>query len=139
MDRLNTIISRLDVFPLKMTSFRTSFWICDIAWTTITTILLDDCSAKLALVKQILILTIQSQFQNSIKTEMKTGSNGQVDSPESSETPEIAEMMENFTKVTKYLTKSKETSINYGWENLTSKSSKKKFFHGFRVFKYAIW
>ena len=35
---------------------------------------------------------------------------GQVDSPELSETTE------NFTKVTKYLTKFKETLINYVWE-----------------------
>ena len=41
---------------------------------------------------------------------------GQVDSPELSETPEIAETTENFTKVTKYLTKFKETLINYVWE-----------------------
>ena len=41
--------------------------------------------------------------------------NGHVDSPELLETPEITEMMENFTKVTKYLTKFKET-INYVWE-----------------------
>ena len=39
--------------------------------------------------------------------------NGQVDSPESSETQEITEMAENFTKVTKYLTKLKDTLINY--------------------------
>ena len=37
----------------------------------------------------------------------------QVDSPESPETLEIMEMTENFTKVTKYLTKLKETLINY--------------------------
>ena len=42
--------------------------------------------------------------------------NGQVDSPELLETPEITEMTENFTKVTKYLTKFKETLINYVWE-----------------------
>ena len=41
---------------------------------------------------------------------------GLVDFPELSETPEITEMMENFTKVTKYLTKLKETLINYVWE-----------------------
>ena len=41
---------------------------------------------------------------------------GQVDSPELSETPEITEMTENFTKVTKYLTKFKKTLINYVWE-----------------------
>ena len=41
---------------------------------------------------------------------------GQVDSLELSETPEITEMTENFTKVTKYLTKFKETLINYVWE-----------------------
>ena len=41
---------------------------------------------------------------------------GQVDSSRSSETPEITEMTENFTKVTKYLTKLKETLINYDWE-----------------------
>ena len=37
---------------------------------------------------------------------------GQVDSPELSKTLEITEMMENFTKVTKYLTKFKEILIN---------------------------
>ena len=37
---------------------------------------------------------------------------GQVDSPQSPETPEIMEKMENFIKVTKNLTKLKETSIN---------------------------
>ena len=36
-----------------------------------------------------------------------------VDSPELPETPEIKEMTKNFTKVTKYLNKSKETLINY--------------------------
>ena len=36
--------------------------------------------------------------------------------PESPETPEIMEKMENFIKVTKYLTKQKETLINYVWE-----------------------
>ena len=44
---------------------------------------------------------------------------GQVDSTESSETPEITEITEsteNFVKVAKYLTKLKETVINYGWE-----------------------
>ena len=40
----------------------------------------------------------------------------QVDSPELLDTPEITEMMENFIKVTKYLTKLKETLINYVWE-----------------------
>ena len=43
-------------------------------------------------------------------------SSGQVDSPELPETPEITEMTENFTKVTKHLTKFKETLINYVWE-----------------------
>ena len=42
--------------------------------------------------------------------------NGQVDSPELLETPEITEMTENFTKVTKYLTKFKETLILSLWE-----------------------
>ena len=37
---------------------------------------------------------------------------GQVDSPELSKTLEITEMMENFTKATKYLTKFKEILIN---------------------------
>ena len=37
---------------------------------------------------------------------------GQKDSPELPETPEIMEMTENFTKVTKYLSKFKETLIN---------------------------
>ena len=41
---------------------------------------------------------------------------GHVDSPELSETLEITEMIENFTKVTKYLAKFKETLINYVWE-----------------------
>ena len=41
---------------------------------------------------------------------------GQVDSPELPETPEITEMTEDFTKVTKYLTKFKETLTNYVWE-----------------------
>ena len=45
-----------------------------------------------------------------------TKKNGQVDFPELPETPEITEMTENFTKVTKYLTKFKETLINYVWE-----------------------
>ena len=64
---------------------------------------------------------------------------GLVNSLESLEMPEITEMAENFTEVTKYLTKSKVTLINYGWENLTSKSSKNKIFRRFRVFEYAIW
>ena len=34
---------------------------------------------------------------------------GQLDSPESPETPEITKMTENFTQVTKYLNKFKET------------------------------
>ena len=42
--------------------------------------------------------------------------NGQVDSLELPETPEIEEMTENFTKVSKYLAKFKETLINYVWE-----------------------
>ena len=41
---------------------------------------------------------------------------GQVDSPELPEMSEIMEIMGNFTKVTKYLTKFKETLINYVWE-----------------------
>ena len=41
---------------------------------------------------------------------------GQRDSPELPETPEITETTENFMKVTKYLTKFKETLINYVWE-----------------------
>ena len=45
-----------------------------------------------------------------------TSKDGQVDSPELPETPKITEMTENFTKVTKYLTKFKETLINYVWE-----------------------
>ena len=40
----------------------------------------------------------------------------QVDSPELPQTPEITEMTENFAKVTKYLTKYKETLINYVWK-----------------------
>ena len=38
---------------------------------------------------------------------------GQVDSPELPETLAITESTENFTKVTKYLNKFKETLINY--------------------------
>ena len=60
---------------------------------------------------------------------------GQVDSSRSSETPEITEMTENFTKVTKYLTKLKDTLINYVQENLTLYNSKNKTFRGFRVFE----
>ena len=41
---------------------------------------------------------------------------GQVDSPESPETPEITEKAKNFIKVIKYLTKLKETLINFVWE-----------------------
>ena len=37
---------------------------------------------------------------------------GQVDSPELPQTLETTEMTENFTKVTKYLIKFKETLIN---------------------------
>ena len=40
----------------------------------------------------------------------------QVDSPESPEMPEILGMMEHFTKVTKYLTKLKETLKSYVWK-----------------------
>ena len=50
-----------------------------------------------------------------IKGKVKKFSKGQFDSPELPETPEIMEMTENFTKVTKYLTKFKET-LNYVWE-----------------------
>ena len=42
--------------------------------------------------------------------------NSQVDSPELLETPEITEIKKNFTKVTKYLTKFKETLRYYVWE-----------------------
>ena len=41
---------------------------------------------------------------------------GQVDFPELPETPEITEIIENFIKVTKHLTKLKETLTNYIWE-----------------------
>ena len=41
---------------------------------------------------------------------------GQIDSLVLLETPEIMEMTENVTKATKYLTKFKETLINYVWE-----------------------
>ena len=41
---------------------------------------------------------------------------GQVNSPESPETSEITEMTEIFIKVTKNLTKLKETLTNYVWE-----------------------
>ena len=45
-----------------------------------------------------------------IRGQVKQFSKGQFDSPE------LPEMTENFTKVTKYLTKFKETLINYVWE-----------------------
>ena len=40
---------------------------------------------------------------------------GQFDSSESPERPEITEIIENFTKVTKDLTKLKDTLENYVW------------------------
>ena len=43
-------------------------------------------------------------------------SKSQVDSPESPEMSEITEMTKNFIKVTKNLTKLKETLTNYVWE-----------------------
>ena len=43
-----------------------------------------------------------------------------------------------FHKSHQILAKPKET-INYGWENFPSKSSKNKIFGGFRIFEYAIW
>ena len=48
----------------------------------------------------------------SIQSEVCYGK-GQVDSPESLETTEITEKTENFIKVTRNLTKLKETLINY--------------------------
>ena len=49
---------------------------------------------------------------------------GRVDSPESPETPE---MTENFSKVTKHLTRLKHISINHIWEKiLLQKNSKNK-------------
>ena len=42
---------------------------------------------------------------------------GQIDSPELPETPEITEIIEKLIKVTKHLTKLKETLTNYVWEN----------------------
>ena len=42
--------------------------------------------------------------------------NGQVVSPELPETPKITEIIEHFIKVTKHLTKLKETLTNYVWE-----------------------
>ena len=47
---------------------------------------------------------------------------GQVDSPESLETPEITGKTENFIKVTKYLTKLQETLKNYVWEKYQVKT-----------------
>ena len=41
---------------------------------------------------------------------------GQVDSPESLETPEITEIIENLIKVAKDFTKLKDTLTNYAWE-----------------------
>ena len=59
---------------------------------------------------------------------------GQVDSPELPETPETMEMTENFTKVTKYLTKFIETFINCLGKISRQKEVRIKFFLGFRVF-----
>ena len=53
---------------------------------------------------------------------------GEVDSPESPETPEITGMTENFTKVTKYLTKLKDTLINYAQEKSHVINSENKIF-----------
>ena len=39
----------------------------------------------------------------------------------------------NFIKVTKYLTKQKETLINMFGENITSKNTKNKIFHRFLI------
>ena len=50
------------------------------------------------------------------KITVKMDFQGQVDSPEFPETPETTEIMDNFIKVTKYLTKLKEALINYVWE-----------------------
>ena len=47
---------------------------------------------------------------------LETPGLGQVDFPELPETPEITETIENFIKVTKHLTKLKETLTNYIWE-----------------------
>ena len=41
---------------------------------------------------------------------------GQADSPESPGTPEIMEIVENFIKVTKDVTKLKDTLAIYDWE-----------------------
>ena len=51
-------------------------------------------------------MTLDSQSRGPIFT-------GQVDSPE---LPEITEIIEKFIKVTKHLTKLKETLTNYVWE-----------------------
>ena len=64
---------------------------------------------------------------------------GQVDSLESPKTPEIMEMTENFIKMTKNLTKLKQTLANYLLENLTSKNTKNKIFCTFQVFECALW
>ena len=61
-------------------------------------------------VKSLLVFTRITHFTSKVYFA------GQVDSPKLPETPEITEMTENFTKVTKYLTKFKETLINYVWE-----------------------
>ena len=47
---------------------------------------------------------------------------GQVDSPELPETPEIIKKTENFTKMTEYLIKQKETLIVSVSEKYQSKS-----------------
>ena len=70
---------------------------------------------------------------------LETPGLGQVDFPELPETPEITEIIENFIKVTKHLTKRKETLTNYVWEKLTSKNSKNETFRRFRVFECVLW
>ena len=56
--------------------------------------------------------------------------------PELLQTPQITEMTENFTKVTKYLAKFKETLKIVIGDNLISKISKNNIFCRFRLFKY---
>ena len=65
---------------------------------------------------QILIFRQMIALQKLWKMFFISSKKGQVDSPESPETPEITEIIENFIKVTKHLTKLKETLTNFVWE-----------------------
>ena len=66
---------------------------------------------------------------------------GQVDSPESLETPEITEIIENLIKVAKDFTKLKDTLTNYAWGKIslqTTARMKLSVVSGFSNMLYCI-